>query len=47
MDRSLWQLDMLDDFKITGQRQPEPFYFGVMNLILDCLVNTVWRQWLT
>lgn len=35
MARTLWQLDMLDDVKVAGRRQLEPFYFTVINFILD------------
>ena len=41
LDRSFWQLDMLDDFKVAGRRQPEPLYFAIINFILDRLVNAL------
>ena len=47
MDRSFRQLDMLDDVKIAGRRQPEPLDFAIVNFTFDGLINTLRWQWLT
>ena len=45
MDGSFRQLDVLNDVKVAGGCQPEPFYLAVINLVFDGFVNAIGQQW--